>query len=1078
MSVLETFIRRPVATSMLSLGLVTFGALGLSRLPVRELPDIDPPIVTVTTVYPGASAEVIESEVTERLEESIASVDGIKIISSTSREAVSQIEVEFNRGRDVDVAATDVRDRVARVRARLPQDVLEPVITKADSSQNPIMWIALFSDEYSTLDLTRLIEERIKDRLQTVEGVSSILIGGEKRFAMRLRLDSALMAARGVTVTDVENALRSQNVELPSGRVEGLKRELAVQLSGQLDSVEDFENVVIRQDGVNVVRMRDIARVEEGVEDERTVARYRGKPAVGIGVVRQQLANTLEVAKGIKAEMDRIIPTLPEGVETFYAYDESVFIEKSIKEVWETLGIAFLLVLITIFIFLRNVRATIIPMLSIPVSVLTTFGVLYFLGFSINIFTLLALVLAIGIVVDDAIVVLENIYRHMEEGLTPFDAARKTMKEIGFAIITITSSLIAVFLPLTFLGGLTGRLLLEFSVSLCVAVATSGLVALTLSPMVSSKILKPLTGVKHGRVFMFFEKLLQRVEKRYEKMLTWSLDHRWKMVGVALLMVGSTVFFYLSLAQDFLPEEDKGRLFSIILTPEGSTSDYTDAQVKKIESILESREEVDGYFTAVALARGAPGQTSQAFAFVRLREGERPHVRDMVAGPFGLGAQFMSEVPGALAFPIVPKTVGGFSQPFQLVLQASDLNRLDAYAQDLRMRFMGEGFFNFPPRSTFEITKPELRVKIDRDRANALNVSILEISRTLQVLLGGLDLSTLKRDGREFDVIAQLDRKNRLVPSDLERIFVRSRDGQLVQLSNVVSWEEAAGPNAIERFQRRRATTIEGSPRAGTLGSVMQRTEEILAETLPPDFSYEWRGEARNLRETTGEIYFFILLASLVVYMVLAAQFESLKHPFTVMIALLLAAPGALGLLWVLSWVNFLGEMFFGWANYAPDPPAIASVLAGIIPRIPAMNLNIFSQVGFVLLIALVTKTSILLVEFANQGVAQGLSPKEAMLKAGIIRLRPILMTSLATIAGILPIALGLGEASEARRPLGVVAVGGMVSSTFLTLLVVPVIYVLVAGRRKNPAPGKAEHTENAQSGELIPTNLSAKLAE
>lgn len=1058
MTFLETFIRRPVATSMLAMALVTFGVLGLTRLPVRELPDIDPPVVTVTTVYPGASAEVVESEVTERLEEAIASVDGIRILSSISREAVSQIEVEFNRGRDVDVAATDVRDRIARVRSRLPQDVQEPVVTKADSSQNPIMWIALYSETLSTEQLTRVIEEQIKDRLQTVEGVSSILIGGEKRFAMRLRLNSELMAARGVTVSDVESALRSQNVELPSGRVEGVNRELAVQVSGQLVTVEDFENVVIRQDGVNVVRMRDIATVEEGVEDERTRARYRGKPAVGVGVVRQQLANTLEVAKGVKAEMEKIIPTLPREVETFYAYDESVFIEKSIREVWETLGLAFCLVLVTIFIFLRNVRATIIPVLSIPVSVLTTFGVLYFLGFSINIFTLLALVLAIGIVVDDAIVVLENIYRHMERGMSPFDAACKTMREIGFAIITITSSLIAVFLPLTFLGGLTGRLLLEFSVALCVAVATSGLVALTLSPMVSSRILRPLEGVRHGKVFQFFESLFRAVEKRYEKLLRWSLENRLKMVGVAVLMIASTVFFYLSLPQDFLPEEDKGRIFSIILTPEGSTADYTDAQVRKIEEILGSREEVEGYFTAVALARGAPGQSSQGLAFVRLRSGDRPHVRDIVGGPFGLGARFMSEVPGALAFPIIPKTVGGFSQPFQLVIQSSDLQRLDAFAQELRMRFMSEGFFNFPPRSTFEITKPELRVGIDRDRANALNVSIQEISRTLQVMLGGLDLSTLKRDGREYEVIAQLDRENRLVPSDLERIFVRSRDGRLIQLSNLVELREAAGPNAIERFQRRRSTTIEGSPSAGNLGTVMARAEQILAETLPPDFSYDWKGEARSLRETSGEIYFFIVLATLVVFMVLAAQFESLKHPFTVMIALLLAAPGALGLLWLLSWVNYFGELFFGWANYAPDPPAIAGILAGIIPRIPAMNLNIFSQVGLVLLIALVTKTSILLVEFANQGVARGLDPKEAMLQAGMIRLRPILMTSLATIAGILPIALGLGEASEARRPLGVVAVGGMVSSTFLTLLVVPVIYVLIAGKRK------AKHTETATS--------------
>ena len=1045
MKLLETFIHRPVAASMLSLGLVTFGVLGLSRLPVRELPDIDPPIVTVTTVYPGASAEVIETEVTERLEEAIASVDGIRILSSTSREAVSQIQVEFVRGRDVDVAATDVRDRVARVRQRLPENVQEPVVAKTDSSQRPIIWIAFYSEIFDTQQLTQVVEELVKDRLQTVPGVSSVIIGGEKRFAMRLWLDSELMAARGVTVLDVERALAAQNVELPSGRVEGLNRELAVQVRGQLQKVEDFENVVIRQDGVSVVRLRDVARVEEGVEEERTIARYMGKPAVGAGVVRQQLANTLEVAKGVKAEMERIKPTLPEGVETFFPYDESVFIEKSIREVWETLGIAFCLVLATIFIFLRNARATVIPVISIPVSVLTTFGVLYFLGFSINTLTLLALVLAIGIVVDDAIVVLENIFRHMEEGQTPLAAALKTVNEIGFAIITITASLIAVFLPLTFLGGLTGRLLLEFSVSLCVAVATSGIVALTLSPMVSSRLLRPLGNVKHGPVFNFFEKRLKGVEETYRSILTWALEHRFAMMVVALLMVASTVFFYASLRQDFLPEEDKGRLFSLVIAPEGSTAEYTDEQMRKIEKVLSERDAVEGYFTAVALPLGAPGQSSLGFTFVRLKQGERPHVRDIVAGPYGLGAQFMEQVPGALAFPIIPKTVGGFEQPFQLVLQASDLERLDGFAFDLKNRLLAEGLFTFPPRSTFEINKPELRVEIDRDRANALNVSVEDISRTLQILMGGLDISTLKRQGREYDVIAQLDRRDRLTPANLERLYVRGRQGELVQLSNVVRMTEGAGPNVIERFQRRRSTTIEGSPVAGNLGSVMERVEKILNESLPPDFSYEWKGEARSLRETTGEIYFFIVIASLVVFMVLAAQFESLKHPFTVMTALLLAAPGAFGALWILSWVNYAGEMMFGWANYAPDPPGIARVLSSLIPRIPAMNLNIFSQVGLVLLIALVTKTSILLVEFANQGVARGLSAKEAMLEAGMIRLRPILMTSLATIAGIMPIALGLGEASEARRPLGVVAVGGMITSTFLTLLVVPVIYTLVA---------------------------------
>ena len=1043
MTIFEQFIRRPVGTIMLNVSLLVFGILGLLQLPVRELPDIDPPIVNVLTVYPGASASVVETEVTERLEEAISSVEGISLLNSESREQVSSISVEFSQNRDIDVAAQDVRDQVARIRGNLPDDIEEPIVSKQDANARPIMWVAFYSDRYDTSELTRIADTMVKDRLQTIDGVSSVIIGGEKRFAVRVWLDSKKMAARGVTVLDVERAIRQQNIDLPSGRVEGLDRELTIQTRGQFATAESFNRVVIRQDGTDVIRLEDIGYARDGVEDERSIARFNSKPSVGLGIVRQSKANTLTVADAVKQRMDELAPTLPEGIQYRFPYDESIFVERAVVEVWETLGIAFVLVVLTIFIFLRNVRSTLIPALSIPVSIIATFGLLYLMGFSVNIFTLLALVLAIGIVVDDTIIVLENIYRHIEEGMEPYAAAVKGIKEIAFAVIATTLSLVSVFLPLAFIGGVTGRLLLEFAVALAGSVIVSSIVALTLSPMAGARVLKPIREQEHGRLFNYFERKLNALNKRYEKALGWSLRHRLAMVIIAIGSVLVSFYFFNNLEREFLPEEDKGRLLVFSIYPVGSTPEYSDRMMRKQEEIMATIPGVDTYFTAIALPFNGPGDATVGFMFTRLKSGDRPHVRDMVGGPAGLGYKMISGVEGALAIPIMPKAVDiGFSQPFQLVISNPDLNRLNEAVQMIQGEFRQAGFLA-NVRSTFNLEKPEVRVVIDRERAGTLNVSVQEIARTLQILFGGDATSDLKREGKQYDVILQLERASRFTPTDLEGIYVRGVNGQLVQLANVVKVEEGAGPNSIERFQRQRSATIEGSPQGMPLGSAMDKAEAVLKEKLPSGFSFDWKGEARNLRESSADIYGFMILAIIVVYMVLAAQFESFIHPFTVLLALPLAFLGAFGLLYVLSWVNFAGSMMYGWANYAPDPPAIAGILSSIIPRISSMNMNIFSQVGLILLIGLVTKNSILLVEFANQQMAQGLDSRAAMLKAGALRLRPILMTSLATIAGILPIAIGFGDAAESRRPLGVVAVGGMVTSTLLTLFVIPVIYTL-----------------------------------
>ena len=1045
MRIYEFFIRRPVATIMLNAALIFFGIVGLQRLPVRELPDIDPSVVNVLTVYPGANAEVVETEVTEQLEEAISSADSIKLITSTSREQVSSIAVEFTQGRDVDLAAQDVRDRVARVRGKLPDGIDEPVISKQDSGARPIMWVAFYSDKHTVAELSQIADTMVKDRLQTVPGVSSVILGGEKKRAIRIWLDPLKMASRKITAIDVENTLRLQNVELPSGRVENTEREFTIKTLGELKTADDFNKLILRRDESGVVRLSDVGIAEMGVEDLRAVARFNSKPAIGLGIVRQSKSNTLTVADGIKKRMHEMAHLLPDGVQFRFPYDESVYIGHAVKEVWITLATAFALVVLTIFMFLRNVRSTLVPSLAIPVSITATFGVLYIMGLTVNIFTLLALVLAIGIVVDDAIVVLENIYRHIEEGETPFDAAIGAIKEITFPVIATTLSLVAVFIPLAFIGGVTGRLLLEFAVALSVAVVISTVVALTLAPMTAARVLRPINEVKHGSIYNWLERRFDSINTHYEGGLQWSLNNRMKIIIIALLSVAASYFLFIKLDREFLPSEDKGRLLAMVIAPDGASPEYTDRMMQQVEVILKEAPAVKTYFSAVALPFEGPGDAAMGFAFVRLDDGERPHIRDVVEGPTGVGARLFMEVEGAISIPIMPKAVDiGFQQPYQLVIKHHDLEKLNEYTQQITGQLLQQGFVA-GARSAFTMSKPELRIEIDRGRAADLGVSVRDISRTMQILFGGEDISDIKLEGKQYEVIAQLNRDERLVPADLDRLYVRGKGGNLVQLSNVISFEETAGPTMIKRHARERSAIIEATPAGVTLGTAVELTEALLADTMPTGFSHDWAGEAKDLEESSSDIYGFMFLAIIVVYMVLAAQFESFVSPFVVMLALPLAFLGAFGLLYILSNINDLGTMLYGWSHFAPNPPPIVGVLSSIVPRIPAMNMNIFSQVGLILLIGLVTKNSILLVEFANQQMAQGLDSKAAMLKAGLIRLRPILMTSMATIAGILPIAIGFGAAAESRRPMGVVAVGGMITSTILTLFVIPVMYTLLA---------------------------------
>jgi hydrophobe/amphiphile efflux-1 (HAE1) family protein len=1051
----EFCIRRPIAAVMFNLALALVGLVALSRLPVRELPDIDPPVVSATTIYPGANAELVEADVTEPLEQEINNIPGIKILRSESREQVSIITVEFELNHSVDIGAQDIRDRISRVRDKLPEDIKEPIVAKQDADAQEVMWIALFSESRSTLELSNLAERQIRDRLQVVPGVGGINFGGQKRPSMRIWLDSSKMAARQITAADIRALLQRENVELPSGRIEGEKRSLSIVARGRMDQPEQYADLIVREVAGSPVRLRDVATVEIGPEVEGTIARFNGKPAVGLGVVKQSDANAIDVARRVRTEIERIRPLLPPDVSLDFPYDSSLYVEAAIREVAETIGISSLLVVLLIFLFLRDFRSTVIPAAAIPISILGTFALLYVLGYSVNILTLLALVLAIGIVVDDAIVVLENIVRHIEDGMPPFQASLLAMKEITGAVLAITASLVVVFLPIAFQSGTTGILFREFAITLAGSVAISAFVALTLSPALGAHFLRP-TSSQLPAYARWFELGLEKFYRFYARSLDAALRHKGLWLGFGAAILALTVLLYRLIPQEFLPEEDKGVIVAVIITPEGSTSESTDQYVRQAEKIAADYPETRVFFSAVALDRGAPGQANQGIMFIRLKS-DRDRSAQELARPGARGSMFtrmITEIRGAVVIPFLPKAVGrGFGETFQVVLKGSDLAVLEKTARALRDEIDKAGILS-QPRINLNFEKPQLNLDIDRSRAANLGISVRDISEAMQILLGGLDISQFNFEGKQYDVIAQLRRGDRLVPDELNILYVRARSGELVPIRDLVKTSERGSVNSISHFMRQRSVTVSGQPQGISLGQAIERTEAIGRQILPPGVTLEFDGEARELRSGRGEAWQIVVLALLIVYMALAAQFESLTHPITIMVAVPLGAVGALLLLYVLGFVNLMAVI----PQYAP-PGALPGPLAflfGLMPEIPSMNLNLYSLIGLVLLLGLVTKNSILLVEFANQKKAEGLSAEEAMRQAGCIRLRPILMTALSTVIGILPIALGLGAGAESRRPLGVAVVGGMLSSTFLTLYLVPVFYVTVdrlLGRKPAPEP-------------------------
>jgi multidrug efflux pump len=1030
MKLSTTSIERPVLAAVMSFAILLFGIIAFTRLPVREYPDIDPPIVSVVTLYRGASPSVVETEITNVLEEQFATLEGVKTLTSSSREQGSVITIEFELGRDVDEAANDIRDRVSRVRGRLPAEIEDPVVSKVDANAQAIVWLGLSSNRHTGLELTDVADRVLKEKIQRLPGVGSVIIGGERRYAMRVWLDPMRMAAHGLTARDIEAAIRRENAEIPAGRVEGLEREFSVRTRGELSEPEEFGAIIVAQDKDRIVRLRDVAEVAVGAEDERSIARYNGQPAVGLGIVKQSKASTVDVAAEVRGALTELTGLLPEGMKLDVAYDSSAFIEESIHEVADTLLIAVALVVLVVLAFLKSFRATAIPAAAIPISIIGALAVALFAGFSINILTLLALVLAIGLVVDDAIVVLENVYRHMEMGKSRWQAAMDGSKEIGFAVVATTITLVAVFIPLAFLTGSVGRLFNEFGVTLAFAVLISGFVALTLTPMLCSRILRPLHGGSASWAARSFDTFFDFLNRAYDRTLRFALRRRALVLAGAVAAVALAVVLFRMLPSELVPTEDRGIGFGIVIAPEGSTLDYTDKYMRQVEARLLALPERSGLFSAIGLGFGGPGRVTNGFLFLNLKpHHDREKTQQQIIQE--LFPQLMS-IPGVLAFVINPPSIGGrfSSSPVEYVLQADSY---EALSQGVGV-MMGEASklgYLINLDTDLRLNKPQLDITIDRERASGLGVSVADVGTTLETLLGGKAVTNFKRGTKQYDVILQMKRGARATPDAIRDIYIRGASG-MVQLANVVRVEESLAPKELNHYNRVRSATITANLAPGvSLGTALRDLDRIAADKLPAGIKREYGGQSLEYKSSSNSLYFMFVLAILFIYLVLAAQFESFVHPFTILLSVPLAVFGALATLFIFK-----------------------------------QSLNIYSQIGLIMLIGLVTKNAILIVEFSNQLRARGAPLFEGVVEAATIRLRPILMTSFSTIFGVLPIAMGVGAGGESRMPLGLVVVGGVFFSTFLTLLLVPVMYTLLA--RFTKVTRSAVDEEEARAGEAV----------
>ena len=1007
MTLPETCIKRPVFATVLSIVVLLVGLISYSRLAVREYPRIDEPVVTVETKYTGASAEVMESRVTKILEDSLAGIEGVDVMTSVSRTETSQITVRFRLTRDPDSAAADVRDKVARVRAKLPDDVDEPVIAKVEADSFPIMWMAVAAPNKTQIEVSDYVSRYIRPRLSTLPGAADVRIFGERRISMRIWVDRLKLAGYRLTTQDVEDALRRQNVEIPAGRIESDKREFSVLSQTDLQDPREFEAIVVRDVSGYPVRVRDIGRVEIAPVDERVITRYMGQSAVTMGVVKQAVANPLELSKAVRAEIAEINKSLPD-MKIEVVYDSSLFIEQSINAVFRTIVEAIVLVALVIFLFLRNFRATLIPLVTIPVSLVGAFTFMYVFGFSVNTLTLLAMVLAIGLVVDDSIVVLENIYRHLEEGKSRLEAALIGAREIAFAVIAMTITLAAVYAPLAFQTGRTGRLFIEFALALAGAVLVSGFVALTLSPMMCSKLLRHET--KHNAIYNTTERWFRAVIAGYRRLLDRALHHRVYVVGAALAVAATSIVLALALRSELSPLEDRGVIFGFVSAPEGATANYTADNLKLLEDIYKTVPEARAYNALAGFPTVADG-----IAIARLKPwSERQRRQQDITTE--LMPRF-AQIPGVRAFPTNPPSLGQSPRnrpvefvvmtqaPFEVLQQMVD--RMIAEASK------NPGLQNLD--SDLRLDKPELKVTMNRDKISDVGASVDVVGRTLETMLGGRQVTRFKKDGEQYDVIVQVAPTDRRSPGDISDIYVRAKNNEMVQLSNLVVVRESVAPKNLNHFNRIRAATITATLAPGyAVGDAIAFMQDTARRALPVTVQTDLGGVSREFRDSSQDIYFVFVLALAFIFLVLAAQFESFVDPFIIMLTVPLAVTGAL----------------------------LALKLTG-------GTLNIYSKIGLVTLVGLITKHGILIVEFANQMQAKGMDVLEAVEEAAVLRLRPILMTTGAMVLGALPLAMAHGAGAESRQQIGWVIVGGLLLGTFLTLFVVPTAYTLLARRHK-----------------------------
>ena len=1020
MKLSETSIRRPVLASVMSLLLILIGLVSFNQLSLREYPRIDEPLVNVSTRLIGASSEVIESQVTKPLEDSIAGIDGVDIITSVSRTESSQITVRFKLSKDPDTAAAEVRDRVARVRGRLPEAADEPVISKVEADATPTIWLAYTSETMGPLELTDLINRVVKPRLQTIPGVADVQIGGDRKYAMRIWVDPDRLAAYKLTVQDVEDALRRQNLEVPAGRIESQQREFSVTARTDLNTVAQFYEIALKTVGGYTVRLRDVARVEEAAANERSRVRLNGVPSISTGVIRNATANPLEVADGVRALMPQIQRDLPPSVTVVQANDNSVFIDRSIKAVYTTVAEAVVLVALVVFVFLRTLRASIIPLVTIPVSLIGAFALIALAGFTVNTLTLLALVLAIGLVVDDAIVVLENIFRHIEEGLTPFQAALKGVREISFAVVAMTLTLAAVFAPLAFTPGRTGRLFSEFALTLAGAVLVSGFVALTLTPMMCSKLLRH--NPTPTRFDRGMENLLIGLTRGYTRVLRWTLANRWLMIAVMLASAGGSWWLFSQAKSELSPLEDRGVIAMPIRAPDGATLEYTARYLDALDAIAAQYPEFDRRFMFVG-----GGQVSSAFGVLRTVDWTE---RDITTQELArkLIPQFQA-LPGITAFPVTPPSLGqGFrSQPLNYVIVSGDSYENMARATQAMIAEMQKNPGILQPDSDLQLNKPEIFMEVDRARAADMGVSVEAVARTVETMLGGRVVTRYKRDAEQYDVMVQTEGRGRATPEDIEKLFVRGRGDTMVPLSSLVKVREAVSPRELNHFNQRRSVTITASLAPDySLGEALDFMDETAARVLPAGYATELNGVSREFRASSGALGLVFVLALLFIFLVLAAQFESFIDPFVILLAVPLSMVGAL--------------LALKWAGG---------------------TINVFSQIGLITLVGLITKHGILIVEFSNQLRKQGKETLDAVIEAASLRLRPILMTTGAMVLGALPLALASGAGAESRQQIGWVIVGGMSIGTLLTIFVVPTVYTLLARRK---VPGEIVTPELAQA--------------